>query len=279
MTVEFRRSSEFSLAELAAVFTASYDGYFVPVVVDEAQLTYMVEVFDVDLSKSLVGVEHERPVGLANLGRRGERTWLGGVGVVRDRRGSGIGESLTRALLDQAREAGAREMVLEVIVENAPAIALYEKLGFTRTRELEVLSLAAATKHSEASETDLEEALRAVATARSGPEPWQRADETVANLARRGSPPRAITVDGAAAVFSQDDDRVSLLQAAGDTAGLGALAAALLSRGSVSALNFPTSEPVATALRQAGATVRLRQYEMVLPLETGSSGAPEGSVR
>jgi GNAT superfamily N-acetyltransferase len=279
MTVEFRRSSEFSLAELAAVFTASYDGYFVPVVVDEAQLTYMVEVFDVDLSKSLVGVEHERPVGLANLGRRGERTWLGGVGVVRDRRGSGIGESLTRALLNQAREAGAREMVLEVIVENAPAIALYEKLGFTRTRELEVLSLAAATKHSEASETDLEEALRAVATARSGPEPWQRADETVANLARRGSPPRAITVDGAAAVFSQDDDRVSLLQAAGDTAGLGALAAALLSRGSVSALNFPTSEPVATALRQAGATVRLRQYEMVLPLETGSSGAPEGSVR
>ena len=196
MTVEFRRSSEFSLAELASVFTASYDGYFIPFVIDEAQLRYMIEVFDLDLSRSLVAVERERPVGLANLGRREDRTWLGGVGVVPDHRGSGVGESLTRMLLDQAREAGAREMVLEVIVENAPAISLYEKLGFARTREFEVLSLAATTEHSEAHEIDLREGLKVVAATRGGPEPWQRADETVANLARRGSPPRAITVDG-----------------------------------------------------------------------------------
>ena len=141
MALEFRRSTEFSLAELASVFTASYHGYFIPFALDKTQLRYMVEVFDLDLSRSLVAVERQRPVGLANLGRREERTWLGGVGVVPDRRGSGVGESLTRMLLDQAREAGAREMVLEVIVENAPAIALYEKLGFARTRELEVLSL------------------------------------------------------------------------------------------------------------------------------------------
>jgi len=264
MTVEFRRSTEFSLAELASVFTASYDGYFIPFVVDETQLGYMVEVFDLDLSRSLVAVERERPIGLANLGRRPEGTWLGGVGVVPNHRGSGVGESLTRLLLDQAREAGAREMVLEVIVENTPAIALYEKLGFARTRVLEVLSLAAATEHSEGRETDLEEGLQVIAASRGGPEPWQRSDETVANLARRGSPPQAISVDGAAAVFSQDSDRVSLLQAGGDTADLGALAAALRSRGNVSAVNFPACEPVATALREAGATVRLRQHEMVL---------------
>ena len=266
MTVEFRRSSEFSLAELASVFTASYEGYFIPFVVDAAQLSYMVEVFDLDLSRSLVAVERERPIGLANLGRRGERTWLGGVGVVPDHRGSGIGESLTRMLLDQARAAGAREMVLEVIVENAPAIALYEKLGFTRTRELEVFTLDAATEHSEARETDLGEGLKFVAATRGGPEPWQRADDTVANLAHRGSTPQALTVDRAAAVFSQDGERVSLLQAAGDAAGIRKLAAALRSRGIVSALNFPTDGPVAAAFREAGATVRLRQHEMVLRL-------------
>ena len=266
MAVELRRSTEFSLAELASVFTASYHGYFIPFAVDKNQLRYMVEVFDLDLSRSLVAVERQRPVGLANLGRREEGTWLGGVGVVPDHRGSGVGESLTRMLLDQAREAGAREMVLEVIVENTPAIALYEKLGFARTRKLEVLSLAAATEHSEARETDLGEALRVVAATRNGSEPWQRADETVANLARRGPTPRAITVDGAAAVFSQDGDHVSLLQAAGDAAGLGALAAALRSHGSVSALNFPAGEPVAMALHEAGAEVRLCQYEMVFPL-------------
>jgi len=136
VTVEFRRSTEFSLAELASVFTAAYHGYVIPFEVDESHLEYMVEVFDLDLSRSLVAVERDRPVGLANLGRRRERTWLGGVGVVRDRRGSGVGESLTRTLLDHAREAGAREMLLEVIVENAPAIALYEKLGFVQTNEM-----------------------------------------------------------------------------------------------------------------------------------------------
>src|SRR3954462_12108255 len=164
MTVEFRRSSEFSLAELAAVFTASYEGYFIPFVVDETGLKYMVDVFDLDLSKSLVAVERQRPVGLANLGRRGERSWLGGIGVVPDHRGSGVGESLARMLLDEAREAGAREMVLEVIVENAPAIARDEKLGLARTRKLEVLSLAAAGGNSEGRETELGEGLRVVAT-------------------------------------------------------------------------------------------------------------------
>src|SRR3954453_2944105 len=138
----------------------------------------MVDVFDLDLSRSLVAVDGERPVGLANLGRREGRTWLGGVGVVPDHRGAGVGESLTRMLIDRACDAGAREMVLEVIVENAPAIALYEKLGFTRTRELEVLSLAAAGGNSEARETELEEGLRVVVATRSAPEPWQRADAT-----------------------------------------------------------------------------------------------------
>lgn len=266
MTIEFRRSSDFSLADLAAVFTASYEGYFIPFVVDETQLEYMVDVFDLDLSRSVVAVEGERPVGLANLGRRGARTWLGGVGVVPDHRGAGVGESLARRLIDQARRAGAREMVLEVIVENTPAIALYEKLGFARTRELEVLSLAAATEPSEASDIDVREALKVVAATRGGPEPWQRADETVANLVRRGARPRAISVAGACAVFSEDGDRLSLLQAAGDAAGLVALAAALRCRGNVSALNFPTGEPIAIALREAGAMVRLRQHEMVLSL-------------
>jgi GNAT superfamily N-acetyltransferase len=263
-TVELRPSSEFSLADVASVFTASYQGYFVPFTVDEKQLGYMVDVFDLDLDRSLVAVERESLVGVANLGRREESTWLGGVGVVPSRRGAGVGESLTRALLDQAREAGAREMVLEVIVENAPAIALYEKLGFERTRKLEVLSLAAAAGEAEVRDIDLEEAFRVVAASRGAPEPWQRADTTVANLARRGSTPRAIAVDRAAAIFTEDGERVSLLQAGGDSDDLERLTAALRSCGTVSAVNFPAGKAVANALRGAGATVPIRQHEMLL---------------
>src|SRR5439155_26804519 len=138
--------------------------------------------FDLDLEESLVAVDGGEPVGLANLGRRGERTWLGGV-VPKSRR-AGVGELLTRGLLDRARATGAREMVLEVIVENAPAIALYEKLGFVTTRVLEVLCLAARESGGRAEELPLEAAQALIAARRDAPEPSERADETVAILAR-----------------------------------------------------------------------------------------------
>ena len=42
----------------------------------------MVDVLDFDLACSLVALDGDTPVGLANLGLRGDRTWLGGIGVV-----------------------------------------------------------------------------------------------------------------------------------------------------------------------------------------------------
>src|SRR6476469_2834771 len=122
VAVRLRPSTEFSHGELASLFTAAYEGYFVPFAVDEATVQFMVDVFDLDPARSLVAVEDGAPVGLATLGRRGARTWLGGVGVVPSRRREGIGEQLTRGLLEQAGAAGAAQMVLEVIVENRAAI-------------------------------------------------------------------------------------------------------------------------------------------------------------
>ena len=46
---ELRPSTDFSSGELADLFTAAYEGYFVPFAVDEATFGYMVDVFDLDL--------------------------------------------------------------------------------------------------------------------------------------------------------------------------------------------------------------------------------------
>jgi ribosomal protein S18 acetylase RimI-like enzyme len=266
MTVELRRSSEFSRRELAAIFTAAYQDYYVPFKVDEETLDYMVEVFDLVLPHSLVAVEAGAVVGLASLGRRGERTWVGGVGVVPARRGAGIGEQLMRGLFRQARDLGAREMALEVITENAAAISLYEKLGFQATRELEVLSLPQAEGEGDAEEVEVGDARRLIARRREEPEPWQREAESVANLARREPPPQGLVAGDAAAVFRADGGRVGLLQAAGDPDGLRTLIASLRGRGTLSAVNYPAGGSVADALREAGADVALRQLEMTLAL-------------
>jgi ribosomal-protein-alanine N-acetyltransferase len=47
-------------------------------------------------------------------------------------RGRGIGRGILQALIEAAREAGCRDMMLEVRVDNAVAIGLYERLGFQR---------------------------------------------------------------------------------------------------------------------------------------------------
>ena len=266
MAAELRRSTEFSRRDLAAIFTASYQDYFVPFKVDEETLDYMVDAFDLLLAHSLVAVEAGVAVGLANLGRRGEQTWVGGVGVIPARRGAGIGEQLMRGLFGKARDLGSTEMVLEVITENAPAISLYDKLGFEVVRELEVLSLAQAEGDGEAEEVEAGQARRLIARRREQPEPWQRGDETVANLARREPPPQGLVAGDSAAVFRADGERVGLLQAAGDRDGLRALISALRSRGTLSAVNYPSDGPVAAALREAGADVALRQLEMTLEL-------------
>jgi ribosomal protein S18 acetylase RimI-like enzyme len=266
--VELRPSAELPLGDLAALFTAAYDGYFVPFSVDGPTLQYMVDVFGLDLASSLVALEDGTPIGLANLGRRGGRSWLGGVGVVPSRRRSGVGELLTRELLDRARAAGCTELVLEVIVENAPAIALYEKLGFAHTRELEVLALPPVDSGggAGAEEAPLDAVHALVRARREEPEPWQRDDDTVGALAGREPPPQGLVAGDAAAIFRPGGEGVGLVQAAGGERGLQAIVAALRARGPVSAVNFPAPGAVAAVLRAAGAQVSLRQHEMVAPL-------------
>ena len=157
-------------------------------------------------------------------------------------------------------------MALEVIVENAPAIALYEKLGFEHVRDLDVLSLPAAEGGGNAEQSPLDAARAIVAGRRDAPEPWQRADETLAHLADRDPPLQALVADGAAAIFRTSGPAVNLVQAAGDEDGLREIVSELRARGPVSAVNYPAGGVVSTVLQAAGADVALRQHEMVLPL-------------
>lgn len=54
------------------------------------------------------------------------------VGVAPWARRQGVGQALMTAAIGMARGAGANEMFLEVDVDNAGAVALYERLGFAR---------------------------------------------------------------------------------------------------------------------------------------------------
>jgi ribosomal protein S18 acetylase RimI-like enzyme len=257
--LEIRSARALPPAERAELFNAAYEGYLVPFQVDVATLEFMDETFDLDLDASRIAFREGEPVGLGNLGVRGEDAWIGGVGVVSAARRSGIGETLMGALHEQARERGVRRVWLEVIVENTGAFSLYEKLGYRTVRNVEVWSLPAAEDEGSAARevpaADAQARLRELADAR---EPWQRADGTVANYGDA----RGLVTDDGAAVF-RVGGAVQLLQVAGEAE---PLLRSLRTLGTVSILNLPDDDPAAPALRSLGATVVIRQHEMLLQL-------------
>lgn len=55
------------------------------------------------------------------------------VYVDKEARGGGIGRALMEALLARAKEAGVHAMIAAIEADNAPSIALHERLGFFHT--------------------------------------------------------------------------------------------------------------------------------------------------
>jgi len=78
----------------------------------------------------LVARTADRVVGFAGMHVMWEMAHVTNVAVHPLYRGRGIGERLMRELIRIAARRGAMRMTLEVRVGNAPAQALYRKLGF-----------------------------------------------------------------------------------------------------------------------------------------------------
>ena len=84
------------------------------------------------LSLWLVAQEGERVAGyIGSQSVMGESDMMN-VAVHPDFRRRGIAEALCRALVEALKEKGNHCLTLEVRASNAPAISLYEKLGFTQ---------------------------------------------------------------------------------------------------------------------------------------------------
>jgi GNAT superfamily N-acetyltransferase len=75
--------------------------------------------------------------------------WLHSLMVWTPYRGLGVGEALTRAVLERARREGAEYVLLAVYADNGPALGLYRKLGFAPATLPELVPLLA----KEAAET------------------------------------------------------------------------------------------------------------------------------
>jgi predicted N-acetyltransferase YhbS len=231
----------------------------------------MAALSDFDLALSRIALKEGAPVGIGVVAVRGAEGWIGGLGVVASERRRGVGRMLMDATLDAARAAGIRGVSLEVLEGNAAAVALYEQLGFERTRMLEVWSLASDVDVANVEPDSVSNAAEWIRANRRAPEPWQRADRSVENLARGGTSVEAVSVPGrGAALFRVSDEVASVLQlAARDDDTAAELLAAVRRRGrSLRFVNVPEGDPASDALRKLGGDLEVRQLELALALDT-----------
>ena len=80
----------------------------------------------------LVAVEDDRVIGYIGSQTSIDETDVMNVAVHPDFRRRGIAECLINRLVDELKQRGIHALMLEVRSSNAPAITLYEKLGFVQ---------------------------------------------------------------------------------------------------------------------------------------------------
>ncbi|HEV8194891.1 MAG TPA: GNAT family N-acetyltransferase [Ktedonobacterales bacterium] len=135
----YRSADQLDAADLADAFNRSFEHYFVPMNLTPESFTAMNHINDVRLDRSLVAyTANGELAGVAMLAIRGDRGWVGGIGLVPEQRGKRHSKALLERLLDVARRASLRQVSLEVLKDNVAAQALYLGAGFRVLRPVEI---------------------------------------------------------------------------------------------------------------------------------------------
>ena len=85
-----------------------------------------------DTRTYLVAAEGKEVAAYAGLAAMPDEAYVQTIAVAPEHQRRGLGADLLQRLLDDARRRGIPRVGLEVRVDNAPAIAMYERFGFAR---------------------------------------------------------------------------------------------------------------------------------------------------
>lgn len=201
-------ASNDTLPDLANLLNRGFAEYVIPVHFTVDMLYNLLRKDDIDLAESRILLANGQACGVALIARRPARhtSRLAAMGIAKETRGRKAGAWLLRSLIDDARQRGEREMVLEVIEQNEPAVRLYRSHGFEtvrrlvgfthRYRQIEVV------EPEELHELNLAEVVDLISRHALPELPWQLSAET---LSRTNPPLRAFREGPAYVVVSNPE--------------------------------------------------------------------------
>ena len=118
-----RRMRWWDVERVAALEAALFDDAWSPEM-------FWNELAQADTRTYLVATDGDDVVAYAGLAAMPDEAYVQTIAVAPDRQRRGLGATLLAALLEDARRRGLARVGLEVRVDNAPAIAMYEAFGF-----------------------------------------------------------------------------------------------------------------------------------------------------
>jgi GNAT superfamily N-acetyltransferase len=190
-----RPVAEHAAAVAARAMEHCFEGYVVPIRLTPDSWERRFRAEHLDPWASRIYWRGDAPAAVLFVTRRGWTRRIGGMAVAASERGHGLGRRVLNDALADARAAGDRRVLLEVIEQNAPAVALYRDVGFRETRRLVGWRHAAApdgaAENRMLREADVSEAARVVFAEADPGLPWMLAPETLAGLA---APAAAYTI-------------------------------------------------------------------------------------
>jgi len=180
--MDTKPASHYPTPDLVELMNLSFDEYIVPIHLDSSQFENMLHKDDIDLQASHVLLVEGEPAGIALIARRNETSRLAAMGLKKDLRGQGLGKQFMEKLIQDARDRQDREMVLEVIEQNEPAVRLYQGYGFETMRRLIGLVYQDAKQgaKSDFQEVDLQKMGHLISEFGLSDLPWQLSGETIA---------------------------------------------------------------------------------------------------
>lgn len=206
MKLDINTASDYPTPDLVQLLNLTFEDYLVPIHFDHSQFLTMLRKDNIDLDSSRVLLADSEPSGIALIARRGtfRASRLAGMGITREMRGKSAGSWLMGQLIKEARARNDREMVLEVIEQNKPAVRLYKKYGFQAIRRLIgwIRQDVKQDAKGDLQEMDLCEMGRLILQHGLPDLPWQLSGETIALL----NPPARAFKNGQAYIAISNPD-------------------------------------------------------------------------
>ncbi len=113
-----------------------FKDYALPVKWDVLNLRLDMREYSLSDETSFVFYENKKPVGFVLTGMRRNIARIDAMGVIPEKRGTGLAKTILEHALEVLKWHGAEKVILEVAEEDKRAVRFYEKHGFREVRRL-----------------------------------------------------------------------------------------------------------------------------------------------